>query len=361
MFTSCRPVGWLPCLPWLHCAAGAQTGPAPRPPRAEAAPPLSFRSAMEGYKPFADEKPIPWKEANETVRQRGGWRAYAKEAQPATPTHAADAPIRTPGMPCRWRTAEGQAMRRPLQIASIALAAALLAGCASVGIDDALQGDELPASQFTGGKLELSRTRSSARPARRCPKSCSRKPLSQDDAVRLALANSPAVQALIAQSWADIAAANQTGRLPNPVFTFERLRLGDELEIGRLLSFGLVDLILLPQRLSISQSQAAQAQVQLSGHGGRPGHAGAAGLGARGRGAAVAAVRRAGQASPPRPAPNWRGACSRSATSASCSARASRCSMPTPRRSWRRRATRPRPRAKSWFARWAWTTRRRRS
>ncbi|MBT2325261.1 transporter, partial [Variovorax paradoxus] len=156
-------------------------------------------------------------------------------------------------------------MRRPLQIASIALAAAFLAGCASVGIDDALKETNSSASQFTGGKLELSRTRQHRDARAALSEDLLGKPLSQDDAVRLALANSPAVQALVAQSWADIAAANQTSRLPNPVFSFERLRLGDELELGRLLSFGLVDLILLPQRLSISRSQAAQAQVQLSG------------------------------------------------------------------------------------------------
>ena len=156
-------------------------------------------------------------------------------------------------------------MRPPLQIASIALAAAFLAGCASVGVDDALKETNSSASQFTGGKLELSRTEEQREARAALSQELLGKPLSQDDAVRLALANSPALQALIAQAWADIAAANQTGRLPNPVFTFERLRLGDELEIGRLLSFGLVDLILLPQRLSISRSQAAQAQVQLSG------------------------------------------------------------------------------------------------
>ncbi|CAN7232794.1 TolC family protein [Variovorax sp. LjRoot178] len=156
-------------------------------------------------------------------------------------------------------------MRRTLQIASIALAAAFLAGCASVGIDDALKETNSSASQFTGGKLELSRTREQREARTAFSEELLGKPLSQDDAVRLALANSPAVQALIAQSWADIAAANQTSRLTNPVFSFERMRLGDELEIGRLLSFGLVDLILLPQRLSISRGQAAQAQVQLSG------------------------------------------------------------------------------------------------
>jgi outer membrane protein TolC len=156
-------------------------------------------------------------------------------------------------------------MRRRLPIASIALAAAFLAGCASVGIDEALKETNSSAAQFTGGKLELSRTSEQREARTALSEELLGKPLSQDDAVRLALANSPAVQALIAQSWADIAAANQTSRLPNPVFSFERLRLGDELELGRLLSFGLVDLILLPQRLSISRSQAAQAQVQLSG------------------------------------------------------------------------------------------------
>lgn len=45
-----------------------------------APPALTYTSALDGYKPFADEKPIPWKEANETVRRRGGWQAYAKEA-----------------------------------------------------------------------------------------------------------------------------------------------------------------------------------------------------------------------------------------------------------------------------------------
>jgi outer membrane protein TolC len=156
-------------------------------------------------------------------------------------------------------------MRRALQIASIALTAAFLAGCASVGIDDALKETNSSASQFTGGKLELSRTREQREARTALSEELLGKSLSQDDAVRLALANSPAVQALIAQGWADIAAANQTSRLPNPVFTFERMRLGDELELGRLLSFGLVDLILLPRRLSISRSQAAQAQVQLTG------------------------------------------------------------------------------------------------
>ena len=46
----------------------------------DAPPALSYRSALEGYQPFADEELRPWKDSNATVQQIGGWRAYAKEA-----------------------------------------------------------------------------------------------------------------------------------------------------------------------------------------------------------------------------------------------------------------------------------------
>lgn len=156
-------------------------------------------------------------------------------------------------------------MKRALRLTAIAFAAAFLAGCASVGIEDALKDTNTNAQLFTGGKLELSRTQEQRDLRAALSQDLLAKPLSQSDAVQLALANSPSVQALIAQSWGDISAANQTSRLPNPIFTFERMRLNSELELGRLLSFGLVDLILLPQRLSISKGQANQAKVQLTG------------------------------------------------------------------------------------------------
>jgi hypothetical protein len=56
--------------------------------------PPAFSSALEGYRPFSDEKQIPWKEANETVRQVGGWRAYAKEAAAPTPDKSDSDPHR---------------------------------------------------------------------------------------------------------------------------------------------------------------------------------------------------------------------------------------------------------------------------
>ncbi|MET3444017.1 hypothetical protein ABIC94_004826 [Variovorax paradoxus] len=80
------PIRWLAVLPAMAAlaaiaqpASDAALAPAAASPEAAPAVP-TYKSALEGYRPFTDEKPIPWKEANETVRQRGGWQAYAKEA-----------------------------------------------------------------------------------------------------------------------------------------------------------------------------------------------------------------------------------------------------------------------------------------
>jgi hypothetical protein len=57
-------------------------------------------SALESYRPFTEEKILPWKQANETVGAIGGWKAYAKEAaearqsqdQPSPPTRPQTTP-----------------------------------------------------------------------------------------------------------------------------------------------------------------------------------------------------------------------------------------------------------------------------
>ncbi len=153
---------------------------------------------------------------------------------------------------------------RAFILLALATAAVVLAGCASVNFDQALNNANQTAGAFTGGKLELSRTAEQQQARAKLTNDLLSKPLSSDDAVRVALANSPAVQALLAQSWADMSAANQAGRIANPVFAFERFTFKDELELGRLLSFGLLDLLTLPRRQAIAQSRIAQSQVQLS-------------------------------------------------------------------------------------------------
>ena len=155
-------------------------------------------------------------------------------------------------------------MKKIFRLSAVTTAALVLAGCASVNIDQTLQNTNETSQAFTQGKLELSRTAQQQQARGALSADLLAQPLSMDGAVQLALTNSPAVQTLLAQSWADMAQANQNGRMANPLFTFERIRFGDELEIGRLLSFGLLDLLTLPRRISIARDQVAQSQLQLT-------------------------------------------------------------------------------------------------
>jgi len=69
-------------LPTMAAAADALDA------KADVAP-LAHRSAFSGYRRFADETPVPWKRANDTVGRIGGWRTYAREAaQVETPSSA---------------------------------------------------------------------------------------------------------------------------------------------------------------------------------------------------------------------------------------------------------------------------------
>lgn len=154
-------------------------------------------------------------------------------------------------------------MTRNFTLFLAAGAVLMLAGCASVAIDDAVRDTNAAYPDFTQGRLELSRTDQQGERRRHLAEELLGQPLTMDGAAQLALANSPSLQALIAQGWSDMAAANQAGRIANPVLAFERIRAGDEVEIGRLLSIGLLDLLTLPQRQAIARNQVAQARTQL--------------------------------------------------------------------------------------------------
>ena len=83
----------------LSLTAQAQTAAAlpsaPQPPA-----PHSFRSALDGYQPYTDDKTLDWKAANDTTAQIGGWRAYAKEAAaPASAPKPAEAAPTAPAKP----------------------------------------------------------------------------------------------------------------------------------------------------------------------------------------------------------------------------------------------------------------------
>ncbi len=140
----------------------------------------------------------------------------------------------------------------------------LLAGCATVDINQSVARTNQEARDFTSGKLNLAQSDVHRAALQSSANALLSKPLTQDDAVHLALINSPAMQAMLAQSWADAANAAQLGRLPNPVLTLERLRLPLETDIGRMLAFGLLDVLTLPQRYRTASARVEQAQLQLT-------------------------------------------------------------------------------------------------
>jgi hypothetical protein len=65
--------------------------------------PLQHRSAFDGYRRFADEQPMNWRDANDTVKRIGGWRSYAREgapsAAPAPSAATSPAPPPVPSTP----------------------------------------------------------------------------------------------------------------------------------------------------------------------------------------------------------------------------------------------------------------------
>ncbi len=140
----------------------------------------------------------------------------------------------------------------------------LLTGCATVNFDDVLQHSRQASQGVVPESLELRQTDAQRQASAQRSAQLLAKPLSLPDAVQLALANSPALQTLLAQSWADMAAINQTGRIANPLLSFERTQLLNEVELNRSLSIGLLDLLTLPRRLGFARNQMAQANFQLS-------------------------------------------------------------------------------------------------
>lgn len=82
-------------------AAQAQTAPSPSDPADANAPvpAVRYRSPFSGYQAFGETPVAPWRATNDLVLQRGGWRAYAREASaPAvaapSATGAASSPMR---------------------------------------------------------------------------------------------------------------------------------------------------------------------------------------------------------------------------------------------------------------------------
>lgn len=151
--------------------------------------------------------------------------------------------------------------RRSLALLAVALT---LAGCASVTRDEAIgpvrdwsqrvdaDAPQLRASDARPEELSAQRERLLAAP------------LTEAAALQLALANSPALQVLLAEGWRAQAEAAQRGAPPNPFFLFERVVTGGDVDITRFLGIGLTELLTWPWRSDIAQRDIDALRLQLA-------------------------------------------------------------------------------------------------
>ncbi len=78
----------------LHAQPTATTPRAdPLDPKASV-PALRYESSFDPYRRLSSEKPVSWREANDTVARIGGWRVYLREAQTVAPAASAPTPTK---------------------------------------------------------------------------------------------------------------------------------------------------------------------------------------------------------------------------------------------------------------------------
>lgn len=152
----------------------------------------------------------------------------------------------------------------PLRLPLAAGAVLVLAGCASVTSQQNMERINQEVATFAGQELTLAQSPQEVRERTETTERLLAQPLTQSQAIQLALVNDPGLQAVLASGWADAAEAAQSGRIANPVFGFTRLASSGGLEIDRMLSFGLLDLLTLPARQGVATQRIDRAQLVLA-------------------------------------------------------------------------------------------------
>jgi outer membrane protein TolC len=142
-----------------------------------------------------------------------------------------------------------------------ALAAALvLSGCASFSADGGFGPVEAIARDKLGKELRWSRSADDQDHIATRVAELLAKELTADDAVQIALLNNRGLQASFAQLGISEAEFVQAGRMPNPGFSFARLRRGDEVELERGVHLDLAQLIAMPWMTQMEARRFQQTQ-----------------------------------------------------------------------------------------------------
>lgn len=148
--------------------------------------------------------------------------------------------------------------------AALALVA-LVGACASFSPDAGFSDVERAVAQRSSAEPKWVRSAHEADSVRSRLKELLAKPLGADDAVQIALLNSPALQAVYAEVGLAEAELVQASRWRGPTFSFARLRRGDELEYERGLFFDLLGLLTIPLSTRVERQRFEAAKLRVAG------------------------------------------------------------------------------------------------
>jgi outer membrane protein TolC len=157
-----------------------------------------------------------------------------------------------------------QLFTQGLRPVAIAISVLFLGGCASFSADGGFNSVQALTKERTGQNIKWVKTDEDAASVAKTIEPLLAKPLTVDDAVTIALLNNRGLQA----NYADLGIAEsdlvQAGRIPNPTFTFGRVRRGGDLEIDRKLMLPVVSLLTMPFSAKIERRHFEQTQLRVA-------------------------------------------------------------------------------------------------
>ena len=158
-----------------------------------------------------------------------------------------------------------QSLPRLMRRVPVFAALALLSACASFSPDGGMGSVKGILGNPVSKDIVALRTPDDAVAARRIVSSLLTKPLSADNAVRIALLNNRDLQAAYNALGLSEAAMVQASLPPNPGFKFSRIAGGGEIEIERQIAVNILALATMPARAEIAADRFRQAQFQAAG------------------------------------------------------------------------------------------------
>jgi outer membrane protein TolC len=151
-------------------------------------------------------------------------------------------------------------LHRPVRLAATIAACLVLAGCASLSPDSGFDAVQHTARDRLGQDVSWVRTDAERIAADQRVAELLGTPLSAEAAVQIALLNNRGLQASFDELGIADADRVQAGLLPNPGFTFGRLRQGAGSEIDRSLTFNLSHLLTMPMARDIAGQRLEQTR-----------------------------------------------------------------------------------------------------